>query len=250
MLTARLESERRFHDEQAFQRARVLRADDYRFEDCDYLEHESWIAPAFARLGDLRGRRVLDLGCGHGMATVVLARRGAHVTGCDLSLGYVREARRRAAANDVNVDFIVCDGERLPFGDGTFERIWGNAVLHHLEPGVAGREIYRVLAPGGLAVFCEPWAGNRVLNWARAALPYPGKHRTADETPLRPEDLNSLREAFPRLRVEGHQLLAMLHRAVKQPRLARGFDWCDRVILRRWRHWQRYCRYVVVSLPK
>ena len=58
----------------------------------------AWIAPAFDQLGDVRGKRILDLGCGHGMASVVLARRGAVVTACDLSLGYVREARARAGA--------------------------------------------------------------------------------------------------------------------------------------------------------
>src|SRR4029077_5780444 len=107
MPTARLESERRFHDEQASARARVLRPKEYRFADDAYLTHESWIAPAFEALGGGRGRRGLDRGCGHGMAWVVLARRGAIATGCDLSLGYVREARLRAQANAVPARFVV-----------------------------------------------------------------------------------------------------------------------------------------------
>src|SRR2546423_1303681 len=82
--------------QQAAQRARALRPRDYIFADETYLNHESWIAPAFDLLGDVDGKRVLDLGCGHGMASVVLARRGARVVACDLSLGYVREAHTRA----------------------------------------------------------------------------------------------------------------------------------------------------------
>ena len=246
----RLHNERHFHDQQAALRARSLRPQDYAFTDVSYLHHESWIAPAFEALGDVRGQRVLDLGCGHGMASVVLARRGGIVTACDLSLGYVREARARAAANGVPVHFVVCDGERLPFPDGVFDRIWGNAILHHFELTRAAREFSRVLTPGGVAVFCEPWAGNRWLSWARQRLPYPGKERSPDEAPLSQRDLEHLRAVFPRLRVRGHQLLAMLGRVLKQKHLLSGLAWCDDVLLQRWPTWQRYCRYVVVSVGK
>ncbi len=197
-------------------------------------------------LGDVKGKRVLDLGCGHGMASVVLARRGAIVTVCDLSLGYVREASRRAEANAVTIQPVVCNGERLPFADAVFERIWGSAVLHHFDLHVAARELHRVLAPGGIAVFCEPWAGNRLLNWARQRLFYPAKQRTADEMPLRSRDLALLRASFPSLQVEGHQLLSMAGRVVKHSGVASRLAWCDDVLLAQWPHWRRYCRYVVV----
>jgi SAM-dependent methyltransferase len=239
-----------FHDRQACERARALRPADYFFADEFYVTHESWIAPALGALGDVRGTRVLDLGCGHGMASVVLARRGAFVTACDLSPGYVREARTRADANGVEIRLLVCNAERLPFADASFERIWGNAILHHLDLSRAAAEIHRVLTPGGIAVFCEPWAGNRWLNWARRGLSYPGKRRTADETPLGPRDLDRLRRVFPSLQAHGHQLLSMLSRVVKQPALVSGLAWCDELLLRRVPHWQRYCRYVVVVAQK
>src|SRR5262249_39823389 len=139
----------------------------FALDDDVYLDHETWIRPALDRLGDLRGLRVLDYGCGHGMAAVVLARRGALVTGFDLSHGYLAEARRRARANDISVELVQGDGARLPFAAATFDRLWGNAVLHHLDLSLAGREIRRVLKPGGIAVFCEPWGENPVLGWVR-----------------------------------------------------------------------------------
>jgi SAM-dependent methyltransferase len=247
----RLWSERDFHDHQAARRAATL-ADAHRlvFSDDDWLDHETWVRPAFARLGDLAGRRVLDLGCGHGMAAVVLTRRGAQVTALDLSGGYLAEARRRAAANGALVEFVQADGQRLPFAEDSFDRIWGNAVLHHLEPRHAGQELHRVLAPGGVAVFCEPWGENPLLSWARRRLPYPGKGHTPDEHPLRRRDLTLLRGSFPTLQWQGVQLLGMARRLVGPGRLVAALDRCDRTLLGRVPGLGRFCRYVVITLRR
>ncbi|HJT78357.1 MAG TPA: class I SAM-dependent methyltransferase, partial [Gemmataceae bacterium] len=173
----RLSTEQAFHDQQARGRALTFAAqpDRLRFDDDSYLDHETWIRPAFGMLGAVAGRDVLDYGCGHGMAAVVLARRGARVTACDLSLAYLQEAQARARANGTDVAFAQADGERLPFADGSFDAVWGNAILHHLDVRTAARELYRSLRPGGVAVLCEPWGGNPLLSWARRRLPYPGK---------------------------------------------------------------------------
>lgn len=246
----RLLNERAFHDRQASARAAHLRPCDLAFHDDEYLDHASWIRPALAGLGDVAGRDVLDLGCGHGMAAVVLARRGARVVAVDLSAGYLSEARRRAAANGVRIAFIQADGQRLPFAAASFDAIWGNAILHHLEPRAAALELNRVLRPSGRAVFCEPWDGNPLLRWARARLPYPQKHRTEDETPLRPTDLHALREVFSDVQVEGHQLIAMAARLLGPARRLRGLAACDRVLLRRWPGLACWCRYVVLQIRK
>lgn len=244
----RLRSEREFHDRQAQSRARQLRPHDLPFADESYLEHASWIRPAFDRLGDVRGMSVLDLGCGHGMASVVLARRGARVTACDLSLGYLREAQARAAANGTAIRWALADGERLPFGDASFDRVWGNAILHHLDMRRVGAELKRVLGPGGVAVFCEPWGENRWLRWARQHVRYPGKERTPDEEPLGCRQIAELRRLFPRVEVAGYQLLSMASRVVRGPRLVAALDRCDAALFQCWPHLQRYCRYVVVTL--
>src|SRR5438270_286729 len=108
------------------------------------------------------------------MAAVVLARRGARVTALDLSPGYLAEAAARARANRASVSPVQGDAERLPFAEGAFDRVWGNAILHHLDVGTAGRELWRILRPGGRAVLCEPWGNNPLLRWARRRLSYPG----------------------------------------------------------------------------
>jgi SAM-dependent methyltransferase len=250
--TDRLRSERAFHDQQAQERIATfdLRPNELRFTDDAYLDHETWIRPAFERLGDVSGRRVLDYGCGHAMAAVVLARRGARVTALDLSSGYLAEARRRADANGVALELVLANAEQLPFADASFDRVWGNAILHHLDLAIAARELRRVLRPGGVAVFCEPWGDNPLLRWARRRLPYPAKGRTSDEEPLRPWHLRLLWEIFPHGQARGVQLLSMARRVLAPGRLVRCLNWSDDLLLARVPALQRFCRYVVVTLKR
>jgi SAM-dependent methyltransferase len=244
-------SEQAFHDRQAQERTLSFpQRDALRFADDAYLDHESWIRPAIERLGDVAGLPVLDYGCGHGMAAVVLARRRARVTAFDLSGGYLLEARRRAQANDVTLTLVQGDGERLPFADGSFARIWGNAILHHLDLRIAARELHRVLQPGGWAVFCEPWGENPLLTWARRYWSYPGKKHTPDEEPLRREHLRFLREVFPALEVQGCQLLSMARRVIRPGRFLSSLSWCDARLLRLAPSLSHLCRYVVLTMRK
>lgn len=241
----RIENERLFHDLQAAERARSFRDGraSLRFDDDEYLDHESWIRFAFDQLGEVRGKSVLDLGCGHGMAAVVLARRGANVTAIDLSTGYVNEARQRAAANRVTIKTLTADAESLPFPGNSFDAVWGNAILHHLHLPSMAHGLHRLMKPGGIAVFCEPWGGNLLLRFARRWLTYPGKQRTPDERPLEPRDLIAIRVAFPSLEVRGFQFFGMLRRL--HPRL-RCLDTFDRQLP----FLERYGRYVVLTLRK
>ena len=245
--------EQEHHDRQAQDRADYFEENQSKlvFRDEEYLDHESWIRPAFSLLGNLQGKQVLDYGCGHGMASVVLARQGASVTGFDLSAEYVREAEARAEANDVEIHFQQADAECLPFDDAVFDAVWGCAILHHLDLDVAGRELARVLKPGGVGVFCEPWGENPLLNLARRRLPYPGKDRTVDEHPLCRGDLLPLQKHFPKLEVRGYQFLGMIRRLFQRQGQGGQFldRWDDR-LLSRFPRLEKFCRYVVITISR
>jgi 2-polyprenyl-3-methyl-5-hydroxy-6-metoxy-1,4-benzoquinol methylase len=242
----RILTEQRFHELQARQRAAAGVA--YQFNDAEYLDHETWIRPAFAQLGNVRGLHVLDFGCGHGMASVVLARAGAQVTAIDLSGGYLEEANARSRANGVCIKFVQANAEALPFADASFDRVWGCAILHHLDLTRAGTTLRRVLRRGGRAIFCEPWGGNPLLSFARRQLPYPGKQRTPDETPLTFGHLRQLKALFPGIQFRGFQLLSMASRFFHGQRLRQRLDWCDAMLLERVPALENYCRYVVLTL--
>lgn len=250
--TDRLLREQRFHDRQARDRAATFaaRPDRLRFRDADYLDHETWVRPALERLGDVAGRPVLDLGCGHGMAAVVLALRGAAVTACDLSAGYVAEAAARGRANEADVRCVQADAHRLPFAAGSFAAVWGHAVLHHLDVPAAARELWRVLRPGGVAVLCEPWGGNPLARLARRWLPYSGNGHTADEEALGPRQVRELAAVFGRVEVEGFQVLGALRRMTARPGVRAALDRADERLLGWWPGLRRFGRYIVITVQR
>lgn len=100
------------------------------------------------------GRKALEIGCGTGIFTAMIARRGADITAVDLSPELTERARTGNPAP--NVRFLVMNVERLEFPDNTFDCVYGSSVLHHLNLPKALPEMLRVLRPGGTLVFTEP----------------------------------------------------------------------------------------------
>lgn len=130
------------------------------FERADatfYRWNEPLHAPEgrFARLFDYesyRGKRVLEVGCGMGCMAMNWAQHGAHVTAVDLNPVAVTQTRRRFELFGLDGEIQEVDGERLPFGDATFDYVYSWGVLHHT-PGTEAAidELHRVLKGGGRA---------------------------------------------------------------------------------------------------
>ena len=105
-----------------------------------------------ARLDIRRGERVLDLGCGTGYTSCLIARRqDAEVVAADLKPGMLTWARKRARREHVAdaVRLVAADAHHLPFKDGSFDAAVVESVLVFCDVPVALAELYRVLKPGG-----------------------------------------------------------------------------------------------------
>jgi SAM-dependent methyltransferase len=104
--------------------------------------------------------RALEIGAGTGYFTLNLMRAGVVRSGVasDISPGMLRALSASAEELGLAVETSACEASELPFEDGSFDLVFGHAVLHHL-PDLAGafREFRRVLRPGGVVAFCgEP----------------------------------------------------------------------------------------------
>jgi len=86
----------------------------------------------FTCLGDVSGKKILDVGTGTGRAALALAARGAHVVGIDASAEMLSVARRRASDARVAVDFIEGDAHALQFGDRSFDAVVCLRMLMHV----------------------------------------------------------------------------------------------------------------------
>ncbi|MEZ6138942.1 MAG: methyltransferase domain-containing protein [Zavarzinella sp.] len=248
----RIEREAFLHDQQALNRLKQRSTPSDLVVDADwYLDHAPWIRPAIEQLGPMAGKKLLDFGCGHGITSVIFGQRGATVEGFDLSPQYIEEARLRAEINQVDARFLVANAEDLPYADNSFDLVWGNAILHHLDLNRAAIEIWRVLKSDGVAVFCEPWGGNPVLQFARNYLPYPGKCRTIDERPFDTADITHLKQLFD-VQTIGFEFFGMIRRVLfREPGAGGLLSKIDRWVLRRVPYLQQFARYTVVVLrPK
>src|SRR5919109_10308 len=131
------------------------------------LKHlrEQWWNDAFTSfleetLRPRPGKRILDVGCGTGIAEISLARlrlSQVQLFGVDIVLDRVREAAAATRGVNVRVGYAAADACRLPFGEAVFDSTYCVAVLQHIrEISLALSEIARVTTPGGRILVVEP----------------------------------------------------------------------------------------------
>ena len=130
------------------------RAEGYTLSNREELEDEHriflWEQQIRRALNGRICRHVLDVGCGPGFFSVLLARLGYEVTAVDYTENMLAEARKNAAHYGVDIDFRRMDAQKLDFEDGIFDLVISRNVLWNLEqPEQAYREWLRVLKPNG-----------------------------------------------------------------------------------------------------
>lgn len=193
------ESHRRYHldallyDSPAF--------DDVVQQSIDFLQGEP-------------GDWVLDMGCGEGKETLQLALRGFSVVGTDLSLTQLARARDliQQEIPGARVHLIQANAEQLPFAGSSFQKIYGKAILHHLDLEASSKETQRLLGAHGRATFAEPMSRHFIIWLGRRLTP---KLRTEDERPMELSDLERFGQTFAQQQLQTYYLLTPLAYAVR-----------------------------------
>lgn len=186
-----LKREEDFHDNWA----KTINLDDL----CVYQAFEGPVSPeyhfAVRLLGHLKGKKILNPGCGAGEEAVYLAKKGVNVYAIDISSEMLKLSAKLAKHFKLKkgITFHKMNAEDLNFPDEYFNLIFGNSILHHIDIEKASQEFKRILKKGGKAVFIEPLFYNPVINLYRSLAK---QVRTADEHPLKRQDIRIFKKHF------------------------------------------------------
>jgi ubiquinone/menaquinone biosynthesis C-methylase UbiE len=163
-----------------------------------------------ATQADLRGKRVLEVGCGHGGAASYFMRtlRPASYTGLDLNRAAVAYCRKRH--NLPGVDFVHGDAEKLPFPDQSFDaviNVESSAAYPHFSRFLA--EVARVLRPGGHFLYTDLRPRNNVAEWETALAGAPMRMLSHEE--INAQVVRGLEKNTPRILDLIGRVPAILH---------------------------------------
>lgn len=129
---------------------------DQRLKSTHEFTAKEYVIPEMLEfLGDVRGKKILDLACGQGHFTRILAGKGAQVVGIDISARLLGIARKDEAADPLGIMYIKSDASRLEdVKDRSFDLITVKMGFHSIRDLTAAlNECSRVIRPGGHIVF-------------------------------------------------------------------------------------------------
>ena len=176
--------------------------------------HETWCDPAtrdaLEQLGELRDRRLLEIGCGQGHGTLHLSRLGARVTAIDIAERRCVVARAALASAGGGRATRVCAAaaDCLPFRDGVFDLVFCRDVLMYADAERVLDECARVLTEGGRAAFVESLEGGMSLRAFRR-LTSPADYRRFTRH-LGWQEMKRLGGPLERVSLRPHYLLSLL----------------------------------------
>ena len=176
------------------------------------LANEACTAPEMRfitkSLGNLKGKYVLDLGCGLGEASVYFALLGADVTASDLSSGMCSASVKLADLNGVGIKTHVASSESLGLAESSkFDVIYAGNMLHHVDIETTMKQVLPHLASGGKFVSWDPIAYNPIINIYRKIAK---DVRTIDEHPLVRADINQITNYFDQIEIRFFWLTTLI----------------------------------------
>jgi SAM-dependent methyltransferase len=150
---------------------------------------------AYYLLGEVRGKTVLDFGCGSGENLIPLRKRGAQVIGLDISPDLLELARGRLNQYGLEATLHARSAYQTKLPDESIDVVFSIAILHHLELPLVCEEIRRILRPRGLFISQEPIRFSQTMVYLRRL--FPARTDVSDyEHPMTRDEISVVTRGF------------------------------------------------------
>ena len=179
-----------------------ISVNDY-FEACTAPENRLILQ----KLGNIKNKKILEIGCGAGEASVYFAKLGAKVMATDLSDEMLLVAKELAGNNGVSIKTKKCSATQIDLPSESFDIIYAANLLHHVDIEKTLHESQRIIKKGGLFVSWDPLAHNPIINVYRQKA---SSVRTPNEHPLRISEIEIFRKYFSSIQHETTWLFTQL----------------------------------------
>lgn len=160
-------------------------------------------------LGDVRDKKLLEIGCGAGEFSVYFALKGAKVTSIDISSGMLNKSKELSRHYEVEnkISFIKSAAEIFKPASGYYDIIFGQDILHHTNIPMVIKQMQTILSPSGKMVFIETLQSNIFVRLYRLL----SKNlRTSSEKPLTFSDVNNIKVLFNSFKHQEFQLTTQI----------------------------------------
>ncbi len=245
-MSDRIKREKEYHNK-AFSEGVRKAADKY------YSIHVTSLSSLYKTLEKYgSGKKVLEYGCGPGYNSFFLASHARELVAIDISDYAIATATQKAKELNVsNAVFVEMNAEELDFPDATFDLVFGNSIIHHLDLDKSYSEIKRVLKPGGKAIFYEPLGHNYFINHYRKATP---EMRTEDEHPLLMADIELAKKYFSEVSTDFYHLGTLAAVPFRNTFLFKGLlamlSATDRAIFTLFPFMRKYAWFCIIELTR
>ena len=206
----------------------------------------------FYLAGDVEACDVLEMGCGCGTDSILLAHKGANVYAYDISSEAINLAKERARVNglDGRISFSVASSPSEAFPGKRFDLIFGNAILHHIDIGSVRKELGELLKSGGRCVFREPVILSPMLGKLRSYIPWYPSNPTEDEAPLTYETIRELSEGFDNVELYYYECFSRVWYLFRSNRFIDLLHRFDAWVLGQFRFMRKFASVVVIYMQK
>lgn len=182
----------------------------YSYERDSRTDYGIEVEECFVKMvGDIKGKRVLDIGSGHGNTALKLAEQGANVVSIDIAPKLIEGCKYRAAKHNLDIEFLVMDATNMTFVPESFDIILGFRTVHHLQNiKKFFADSKKLLKPGGFLIVVEPQKYSPFVEFGRKFIKNDVESRTPTEHPITPSDIKTMKEIYTNVETKEFEFLA------------------------------------------